>query len=384
VRPTYLILVADDSEDYREIICWHLSKQGHELVTATTGDEALAKVAELRPDLVFLDVMMPGLSGIEVVRCIKADEELRYIPVILVTARSDIHSVTEALDAGGDDYLTKPIDAAALLARTRSALRQKELNHLLQTQAADLAREAQNVADLNRSLEERVATQVRQIERMQRLRRFLPSQVADQIVSSADVDTLLQSHRREVTVLFCDLRGFTRLTIAVDAETVMKILREYHTVIGELVTAYAGTLERFVGDGVVVVFNDPIPVVDHTERAVRLGLDMRDRVGRLAAEWRVKGHNLGFGVGISKGTATLGSIGFEGRLEYSVIGTVPNLAARLAEKAADGQVLVSRRVYEATENLFEATHVGDMSLKGFGRPMAVFNVLQVRHGPRSV
>ena len=379
MRDTPLILAADDSPDNLEILRWHLEKEGYQVATAVDGDQAVAMVAELRPDLVFLDIMMPKLDGIDAVRRIKSDDSFGFIPVILLTARSDVHSVSEALDAGGDDYLTKPFDGAALLARTRSALRQKALHDLVRTQASALAEQARELSEWNRTLEQRVAVQVQQIERMERLRRFLPPQVAEELISSPNAEKdLLESHRREVTVVFCDLRGFTRLTVTSDPDEVMRVLGEYHAGLGELITRYEGTLERFVGDGLLVVFNDPIPCDDHTERATRMALDMRTCVAGLADEWRRRGHNLGFGVGISKGTATLGSIGFERRAEYSVIGTVPNLAARLCEAAKPGQILVSRRVYSAVEHLLDAAHVGDLALKGFARPMAAYNLVGLR------
>ena len=379
MRDTPLIVAADDSPDNLEILRWHLEKHRYQVATAVDGDQAVAMVAELRPDLVFLDIMMPKLDGIDAVRRIKSDDSLGFVPVILLTARSDVHSVSEALDAGGDDYLTKPFDGAALLARARSALRQKALHDLVSTQASALAEQARELSDWNRTLEHRVAAQVQQIERMERLRRFLPPQVAEQLISSPNAEKdLLESHRREVTVVFCDLRGFTRLTVMSDPDEVMRVLREYHAGLGELITRYEGTLERFVGDGLLVVFNDPIPCHDHTERAARMALDMRACVAGLAHEWRTRGHNLGFGVGISRGTATLGSIGFERRAEYSVIGTVPNLAARLCEAAKPAQILVSRRVYSAVEDVLEAAHVGEFALKGFARPMAAYNLLGLR------
>jgi class 3 adenylate cyclase/CheY-like chemotaxis protein len=379
MRDQPLILAADDSPDSLDILRWHLQKHGYQVATAENGQEALAMVSELRPDLVFLDIMMPKLDGIAAARQIKDDESLGFIPVILLTARADVHGVAEALDAGGDDYLAKPFESAALLARARSALRQKALHDLVQTQASALAEQARELSDWNSTLEERVAAQVQQIERMERLRRFLPPQVADQLIASPDAGKdLLESHRRDVTVVFCDLRGFTRLTVSSDPDEVMRVLREYHAGLGELITRYEGTLERFVGDGLLVVFNDPLPCEDHTERAVRMALEMRTCVAGLADEWRARGHKLGFGIGISQGTATLGGIGFERRVEYSVIGTVPNLAARLCEAAADGQILVSRRVLHAVERIVEATRVGDLTLKGFARPMAAYNLVRLR------
>jgi class 3 adenylate cyclase len=379
LRDTPLILAVDDTPDNLDILRWHLGRHGYQVATAQNGEEGLARVVELRPDLVLLDIMMPKLDGIGAVRRIKGDQALGFIPVNLVTARADLHSLSEALDAGGDDYLTKPFDGAALLARVRAALRQKSLHDLVQAQATALEEQARELAALNRTLEKRVAVQVQQIERMDRLRRFLPPQVAEQLISSPDAGrNLLESHRREVTVVFCDLRGFTRLTVTAEPDAVMQVLREYHAGLGELITRYEGTLERFVGDGLLVVFNDPLPCPDHTERAIRMALDMRACVASLAAQWSQRGHNLGFGVGIARGSATLGSIGFDRRVEYSVIGTVPNLASRLSEAAKAGQILVSQRVLKAADHAVEAVHVGDLPLKGFGRPMAAYDIVGLR------
>jgi adenylate cyclase len=338
MRDPPLILVVDDMPQNLDLLARRLASQGYEVATASDGEEALARVSELAPDLVLLDVMMPRMDGIEVVRRLKADPSHRHIPVILVTAKSDPRDVVEGLNAGGDDYLTKPIDHAALLARVRSMLRIKTLHDRVQDQARELA-------DWNRLLEHRVAEQVEQIGRMERLRRFLPPQVADLVLADHDGGDPLASHRRDVTVLFADLRGFTSFAETAEPEEVIAVLREYHECVGELVVRFEGTLERFVGDGVLVLFNDPLPQEDHTQRAVLMALELRDRVHMLAERWRRRGHGLGFGMGIASGYATLGSVGFERRKEYSVIGTVPNLACRLCDEATPGQILISQRVF---------------------------------------
>src|SRR5262245_4003736 len=222
--------------------------------------------------------MMPRLDGISVLKELKADTALPFIPVILVTAKADTRDIVTGLEAGGDDYLAKPFEQAALVARVRSMLRIKELHDTVQLQAAQLS-------SWNRSLEERVAKQVAEIERVNRLRRFLAPQVAQMIASSDAPDSLLASHRCEVTVLFCDLRGFTAFTEASEPEEVTAVLREYHECMGELIFRYEGTLERFLGDGIMIVFNDPIPCRDQTERAVRLALDIGRKVDELGKEW---------------------------------------------------------------------------------------------------
>ena len=357
--------MVDDDPTNLEVLRVRLSAQGYEVVTAVDGEDALRRARELKPDLVLLDVMMPNLDGISVLKELKGDITLRYIPVILVTAKADTRDIVRGLEAGGDDYLTKPFEQAALVARVRSLLRIKELHDTAQLQAAQLKKQTEQLSSWNRSLEERVATQVAEIERIGRLQRFLAPQVAQMIAYSDAPDLLLASHRREVTVLFCDLRGFTAFTDASEPEEVMAILREYHESMGELIFRYEGTLERFVADGIMIVFNDPVPCPDHTERAVQLALDMREKAAGLAKEWARKGHVLGFGIGIASGYATLGQVGFEHRREYSAHGSAINLASRLCDEAKPGQIVISQRTFGAVEHWVEASHIGQLSLKGF-------------------
>ncbi|MFL5078665.1 MAG: adenylate/guanylate cyclase domain-containing protein [Microvirga sp.] len=373
MRETPLILAVDDTPENLEILSVRLEANGYEVQTAADGEEGLARARELEPDLILLDIMMPKLDGISVVRELKRDAKLKAIPVILVTAKADTRDIVAGLDAGGDDYLTKPFEHAALLARVRSMLRQKALHDTVQDQARELA-------EWNTALEGRVAEQVDQIERIGRLRRFLPPQVADLIVASADHEMLLGSHRQEVTVVFCDLRGFTAFAEKAQPDAVMAVLAEYHAALGALILAYEGTLERFLGDGLLVLFNDPMPCPDHAERAVRMALDMQARVGALAEGWRNAGHHLGFGVGIAKGEATLGRIGFDRRLDYAAIGRIPNLASRLCTEAKAGQVLVSEPVFLSVESRVEAAHLGHLVLKGFQDPVPAYAVTRWRAG----
>jgi adenylate cyclase len=269
------------------------------------------------------------------------------------------------------------------MARVRSLLRVKELHDTVAEQAAQLREQTEQLSNWNRTLEERVATQLAEIQRVSRLQRFLAPQVAKVIASSDGQEAALASHRREVTVVFCDLRGFTAFTEGSEPEEVMGVLHDYHTNLGELIFRYEGTLDRFAGDGIMVVFNDPIPCADHTERAVRLSLDMRDRVEALGKQWRRKGHSLGFGVGIAAGYATLGQIGFEQRREYTAIGSVINLASRLCGEAKAGQIVVGQRVLGAVEQLVEAAAIGDLSLKGFARPVAAYEIIGWRGEPQA-
>jgi class 3 adenylate cyclase len=360
------ILIVDDNETNRDILATRLGTQGYELSQAADGEEALAAAKEQLPDLILLDVMMPKLDGVEVCRRLKNDASLPFMPIILVTAKTDTKDVVAGLEAGADEYLTKPIDQMALLARVKSVLRLKELHDKVRAQADDLAA-------WNRTLEERVAQQLQEIESIGRLKRFLSPQVAELILSTGN-EHILESHRRAISVVFCDLRGFTAFAETAEPEEVMSVLREYHAALGALIHKYEGTVERFAGDGVMILFNDPLPCPDPNERAVRMSVEMRDRVAELANKWRKAGHELGFGMGIAHGYATLGRIGFEGRFDYSAIGTVVNLAARLCADAKDGQILIDGKVQAAIEQSAGTEPAGELTLKGFHRPVRAFNV----------
>ena len=375
------ILAVDDMPTNLEILRVRLEAQGYEVITAEDGEEALAKARELEPDLVLLDIMMPKLDGIAVLKQLKQDAMLRFVPIILVTAKSDVRDVVSGLDSGGDEYLTKPFEHAALTARVRSLLRVKELHDTVQHQAAQLKEQTEQLSSWNRLLEERVAEQLMEIERIGRLKRFLAPQVAQMIASSDLPDSVLASHRQEITVLFCDLRGFTNFTETSEPEEVMEVLRDYHENLGELIFRYEGTLERFLGDGIMIVFNDPIPCVDHTERAIRLALDMRERVNELGTQWRRKGHELGFGIGIATGFATVGQIGFQERREYTAIGSVINLASRLCDEAATGQIVIPARVLASVDQSVKVKALGELTLKGFDKPLAAYDVLSWHNQP---
>ena len=360
------ILVVDDTPENIRLLEALLEPRGYAVITASSGQEALAKLRDQHPDLVLLDVVMPEMDGYEVCRRLREDPATTVLPVVMVTASGSEQRVA-AIEAGADDFISKPLDQAELLARIRSLLRIKQYHDKIEAQAAELKR-------WNRDLEQRVGEQVDELVRVGRLKRFLAPQLVEVITSSGD-DSFLESHRREITVVFCDLRGFTAFAESGEPEDVMNVLRQYHTALGELIFRFEGTLERFTGDGLMVFFNDPVPVEDPALRAVQMGVAMQERVGELAAEWRRHGHDLHFGVGIAQGFATLGRIGFEGRFDYAAIGTVTNLAARLCDKAAPGQILMSQRVFAATETAVRAEPVEGLELKGFSRPLTVFNVV---------
>ena len=355
------ILIVDDNETNRCLLTARLGAEGYETTEAENGERALAVVREVAPDVILLDVMMPKIDGFEVCRRLKGDSTMGFVPIIMVTARTDSQDVVTGLNAGAEEYLTKPIDHAALVARVRSMLRIKELHDRVETQAAELA-------SWNRTLEQRVVEQLAQIERVTRLKRFLSPQIAELILSSSPPDALA-SHRRQVTVVFCDLRGFTAFAEIAEPEDVMAVMREYHATLGSLIHEFEGTLERFVGDGIMVIFGDPIPCPDPCARAVQMAVAMRGRLSELSSKWRRERHELGFGVGIAYGYATLGAIGFEGRSDYSAIGTVVNLAARLCAEAKAGQILVDNKVHSAVEEYANMEPAGELTLKRLTRPL---------------
>jgi class 3 adenylate cyclase len=359
------ILAVDDQPANLRLLDAVLSPRGYRVMRATSGEQALELLPSSGADLVLLDIVMPGIDGYEVCRRIRGAPETAYLPVVMITA-SGHQEKTRAIEAGADDFVSKPFDQSELLARVASLARIKRYHDTITRQAAELA-------EWNAELEARVNTQLEELQRMNRLRRFLSPQVADLVINSGD-DSILGSHRREIVVVFCDLRGFTAFAESSEPEEVMGVLREYHAALGELIFRYEGTLERFTGDGLMVFFNDPITLEEPAQRAVEMALAMRDRVAGLVEGWSRLGHDLGFGVGIAQGFATLGRIGYEGRFDYAAIGTVTNLAARLCGEADAGQVLVSQRVFSAVDAVAAGEPVGALELKGFSRPIRVFRV----------
>jgi class 3 adenylate cyclase len=370
VRNPARVLIADDNPANVRILSMRLAADGYDVVTARDGEEALAVAHESQPDLILLDVMMPKLDGITVCRRLKAAQETSFTPIILVTAMTEAKDIVAGLEAGADEYLTKPVDHAALSARVRSMLRIKALHDTVTAQAGEIAR-------WNATLERRVAEQVGQLEQMSRLKRFFSPPLADAILAGGAADPL-RPHRREISVVFLDLRGFTAFAEISEPEEVSEVLGAYHHEVGRIIQAHEGTLERFTGDGMMIFFNDPVSVENPEERAVRMAEAMRARVRVLAAEWRRRGYDLDLSMGIAKGYATIGAIGFEGRQDYAAIGSVTNLAFRLCTEAAGDQILISQRIQAAVADLVNVKEIGPLQLKGFHRPVPAYEIVDLK------
>ncbi|MDH3708197.1 MAG: response regulator [Acidimicrobiia bacterium] len=359
------ILVVDDTPTNVTLLTDLLESRGYEVVTATSGPEGLTAIECEHPDLVLLDVMMPGMSGYEVCQQLRTHEATRLLPVVMVTSLDPGDERVKGIEAGADDFLGKPINTQELFARVQSLLRIKELHDTVQAQADELTR-------WNAELEQRVAAAVEQLGVMEQLKRFLSPQVAEKLASDG-LDGL-EPHRREVTVVFLDLRGFTAFAESAEPEEMMLVLGQFHDVMGGLISEHQGTLERFTGDGLMIVFNDPVEISDHELRAARMAVAMRDRAAALHTDWRRLGHDIHVGLGATVGYATIGMIGFEGRRDYSAMGSVCNLAARLCDHAGGGELLVSDRLASRIEDHVGTEPLGELELKGIRRPVLVHRV----------
>ena len=353
------ILIVDDEPFNLDLLEQELMEYNYVLERATDGVDALAKADSFAPDVILLDYMMPKMKGLEVVKALRLSERHKSVPVILLTAKASQEDKVAGLDAGADDYVTKPFDSFELLARVRAMLRIKELHDQL--------------GEWNRTLEQKVQEQIGELKRMERLKRYLSPQIAETILEKED--NLFKTHRREITIVFLDLRGFTAFSDDAEPEEVMEFLRDYHAEMGALIFKFEGTLERFVGDGIVVIFNDPLPCAEHGRKAVGMALEMRDRVKELRVAWIKKGYDLDLGVGLATGYATLGTIGFEGRMDYSSVGNLPNLAARMCAEAKGGQVLTDQKTMSRLEDEFDSEAFEAVQLKGLSRPVRVFNII---------
>jgi len=358
------LLVVDDNEDNRYTLTRRLKREGYtNLTTANDGREAIELLRSKKFDLMLLDIMMPGMNGYEVLEQLKADAELRHLPVIMISAVGEVESVVRCIELGAEDYLPKPFDATLLRARVGASLEKKALRD--------------EVREWNRKLEQRVQEQVAQLNRLGRLKAFFSPQLAESIVNGGGED-LLKTHRREVVVVYLDLRGFTAFTDSSEPEEVMEVLGEYHRMVGQLILAHEGTLEHFAGDGILIFFNDPIPLARPAESAVHMALAMQEQFAPLRAAWKKRGFDLDLGIGIAQGYATLGAVGFEGRWEYSCIGSVANLAARLCGEAKGGQILTNQKTLARIEDTTHAEPVGELTLKGIAQPVPAFNVTGVK------
>jgi adenylate cyclase len=369
------VLAVDDQLPNLRLLDAILSANGYRVIMASSGEQALELLPSSDFDLVLLDIVMPGMDGYEVCKRIRSEPSTAFLPVVMITASGD-EERTRAIQSGADDFINKPFHQGELLARVASLARIKRYHDTIAQQAAELAQ-------WNAELEARVKAQLEELQRVNRLRRFLSPQVAELVINSGD-DSFLGSHRREIVVVFCDLRGFTPFAESSEPEEVMTVLAAYHAALGELIFHYQGTLERFTGDGLMVFFNDPIPLKEPARRAVEMSLAMRDRVATLTEGWSRLGHDLGFGVGIAQGFATLGRIGYEGRFDYAAIGSVTNLAARLCAEAEPGQVLVAQRVFSAMERYAVGESVGLLELRGFSRSIKAFNISGMINGTAEV
>ena len=373
VQATARILIVDDTPANVKLLEDLLGFHGYEVEAAMSGEEALEAIRGRMPDLVLLDILMPGLSGYDVCRAIRADSSAAMLPVVMVTALEAREERVKGLEAGADDFLSKPINPPELLARVRSLLRIRRLYETVQRQAMQLAA-------WNRTLEARVTEQVVHVEKLLRLKRFFSPQLAELILAGG-ADDPLESHRRDITVVFLDLRGFTAFAESAEPEEVMVALSEFHRAMGRRILEYQGTLERFTGDGLMVFFNDPLPLQQPARRAVEMAFIMQEDVLKLSAQWKKKGYTLGLGIGISQGYATVGAIGFEGRIDYGAIGTVTNLANRLCDLAEPGHILVSQRVFAEVEHSVFADDLGEVKLHGFKRPVRAFRLLDFKGMP---
>ena len=361
------ILVVDDIPQNVKLLADLLGVKGYAVATAVNGEEALAKVAAERPDLVLLDVMMPGMSGYDVCRRLRADPATALLPVVLCTSLDPQQERINGIAAGADDFLGKPINQPELFARVQSLLRIKRLHDETQRQAAQLA-------DWSATLERRVAEQVQENERLSRLKRFFSPKLAEMIIDGTGEDPL-KSRRREIVVVYCDLRGFTAFAETTEPEELMRTLGSFHAAMGNLVLAHEATLERFTGDGMMVFLGDPVPVENAAAKGVALALAMRAAALELSAQWKKRGVDLGLGIGVAQGYATVGAIGFEGRIDYGAIGTVTNLAARLCQHAKAGEILISQRIYAEVSDTVATEDLGELTLHGFARPMRAFRCI---------
>ena len=376
------VLIVDDTPANVALLS-EVLKSDYRTKVAINGDKALQfAFSQDPPDLVLLDIMMPGISGYEVCERLKADPRTRDIPVIFVTAMSEVEDETKGLEVGGVDYVTKPISPPIVRARVKTQLALYEQKRQLGKLIGQLEAQAVELANWNRTLEQRVADGVAEVAKLGRMKRFFSPQVSELILRGGNDDPM-KSHRREITVVFLDLRGFTAFAETAEPEEVMGVLHEYHGEMGRLIMAHQGTIEHFAGDGIMIFFNDPVVIDNPAAAAVRMSIAMQANFLPLMQRWKKRGYDLHMGIGIAKGYATIGIVGFEGRQDYSAIGSVCNLASRLCGEARGGQILVTQRVEAFVADFANTELVGELSLKGFHRPVPTFSVLGLQGGQAS-
>lgn len=366
------ILVIDDSDVNRRLLDARLQERGYRVSLAHGGVRGLGMARAEPPDLILLDVMMPDLDGFQVCQQLRADPALEAVPIVMVTAMNESADRVRGLEVGADDFITRPFIKEELWARVRSLLRVKKLFDESRRQQAELAAASAVLA-------QRVEETTREVMRLSQLKRFFSPALAARLVAGPNAGEILHSHRRHVTVLFADLRGFSAFAEQADAITLMAMLRSFHAAMGALVFAHEGTLERFTGDGFMVFFNDPDLQPDHSQRAIRLALAMRDCAVPLLQPWQAQGGPGGLGLGISRGEATVGAIGFENRLDYAAIGSVTNRASRLCNAARPGEILICQATWEAVRDDALAAEPQPMDLRGFAPDQLVYPVTGLRN-----
>ncbi len=352
------LFVVDDSQFNIDLIDATLSDT-YLILASLDGESALVAIEEQQPDLILLDILMPGMDGYEVCKQLKSNIKTRDIPVIFLTARSDVNDETRGFDLGAVDYISKPLSIPILLARVK--------NHL------SLHAAVCQLEEMNRTLARHVSDGIARIARLDQLRRFFSPAVVELLLTDK-ADYFLKARRKEIVVVFLDLRGYTAFTEIHGADAVMCALNEFHVAMGTIIMAYDGTVERFTGDGMMIFFNDPIEIHNPAERAVNMAIDMQKRMNVIDDAWKLRGHDMKMGIGITQGLATLGAIGFEGRRDYAAIGSVVNLAARLCGQATGGEILCDEVVMKHINGRISACEIPELILKGYAQPVKAFKI----------
>ena len=341
----------------------------YETLKAYNGQEALAKVKSDHPDLILLDVMMPGLNGYQVCKILKEHEDTNPIPVIMVTTLKGKEEKIKGLDVGADDFLIKPVDSTELLARVKSLIRIKYFHD-------ELSKANKNLKKLNETLEERVKAQVEQVQRLSNMKRYISPQIVESLI--ADRTTVGQAKRKNLTIFFSDIRDFTKIAEEMEPEELLEMLNKYFSEMTEIVFKHGGTLDKFMGDGIMGFIGDPCEYPDHSLRGVKMAMEMQFKAQALNKKWAFYSITpIQIGIGLHTGYVTVGNIGSETHMDYTVIGRNVNLAARLQEEAKPGQILISRRTYSLVKGMVEVKELGKIEVKGFEKPVVAYDVCKV-------